>query len=113
MLTPEFPRFPLTHIAIDFVGPLKALSHHDMLLTVTCRLSGFTRIIPTLQTDTAKKTASRFFTGWIALFGAPTSIISDRDKTWLAKFWKSLMTCLSTRFHQSSAFHPQADGRSE
>jgi hypothetical protein len=68
-------------------------------------------IIPTLQKDTAEKTASCFFSGWIALFGAPVAIISDRDKTWSAKFWNSLMSRLSTRFHQSLAFHPQANGQ--
>ncbi|PLW58130.1 hypothetical protein PCANC_04174 [Puccinia coronata f. sp. avenae] len=113
MGTPEFPRLPLTHIAIDFVGPLTTSGHYDMLLSVTCQLSGFTRIIPVVQKDTAEKTASRFFAGWIALFGAPLSIISGRDKKWSAKFWNSLMSRLSTRFHQSSAFHPKADGRSE
>jgi hypothetical protein len=79
----------------------------------TCCLSGFTRLIPTLQKDTAEKTALRFFTGWLALFGAPTSIISDRDKAWLSRFWKALMDRTATRFHRSSAFHPQGDGRSE
>jgi hypothetical protein len=58
MLTPEFPCLPLTHISIDFVGPLKTSGHYDMLLSVTCRLSGFTWIIPVLQKDTAEKTAS-------------------------------------------------------
>jgi hypothetical protein len=113
MLTPKFPRFPLTHIAIDFVGPLKASSNYDMLLSVTCCLSGFTRIIPALQKDTAEKTASRFFAGWITLFGTPMSIISNRDKTRSANFWKCLISRLSTCFHLSSAFHPQANGRSE
>ena len=113
MLTPEFPRIPLQDIAIDFVGPLKSSGHYDMLLSCTCRLSGFTGLIPTLQKDTAEKTASRFFTGWLATFGAPKSIISDRDKTWDSKFWKALMAHTSTQFHRSSVFHPQADGRSE
>jgi hypothetical protein len=36
MFTPEFPRLPLTHITIDFMGPLKSSSHYNMLLTVTC-----------------------------------------------------------------------------
>jgi hypothetical protein len=80
MLTPEFPRIPLQDIAIDFVGPLKSSGHYDMLMSCTCRLSGFTRLIPTLQKDTAEKTALRFFTGWLALFGSPTTIISNRDK---------------------------------
>jgi hypothetical protein len=82
MLTPIIPQTPLSELAIDFVGPLKSSNHYDMLLTCTCQLSGFTRLIPVLQKDTAEKTASRLFSGWIAIFGAPTSILSDRDKTW-------------------------------
>jgi hypothetical protein len=91
MLTPEFPRISLQDIAIDFVGPLKSTGHYDMLILCTCRLSGFTKLIPTLQKDTAEKTASRFFTSWIAIFGAPKSIISNRDKAWSSRFWMALM----------------------
>lgn len=113
MLTPSMPRAPLADLAIDFVGPLPKSNNYDMILTCTCRLSGFTRILPVVQSDTAEKTASRLFSGWMATFGAPTSIISDRDKAWTSKFWKALMAHLNIRFHMSSAFHPQADGRSE
>jgi hypothetical protein len=100
-------------IAIDFIGPLKSATHYDMILSCTCRLSGYTQLIPTLQSHTAEKTATCFFTGWISLFGAPISIISDRDKLWTSKFWQSLMARTSTKFHMTSLFHPQADGRSE
>lgn len=113
MLTPSFPRTPLSHLAIDFVGPLPSSNNYDMILTCTCRLSGFTRIIPVMQSDKANKTASRLFNGWISTFGAPSSILSDRDKTWTSKFWKALMAQIQIDFHMSSAFHPQADGRSE
>jgi hypothetical protein len=84
-----------------------------MLMLCTCRLSGFTRLIPTLQKDTVEKMVSCFFSGWLAIFGAPSSIISDRDKAWSSRFWQSLMSRTSTRFHRSSAFHPQGNGRSE
>ena len=112
MLTPEFPQISLQDIAINFVGPLKSAGHYDMLMSCTCRLSGFTRLIPTLQKDTAEKTASRFFTGWLAIFGSPLSIITDQDKTWASRFWKALMERTSTKFHRSSAFHlkPMAGG---
>ena len=113
MMTPPLPRRPLQDLAIDFVGPLKASNHYDMFLTCTCRLSGFTQIIPVLQKDTAEKTATRFFNGWLSTFGAPRSILSDRDKTWTSHFWTALMKKLAIDFHMSSAFHPQADGRSE
>ncbi|PLW46921.1 hypothetical protein PCASD_08104 [Puccinia coronata f. sp. avenae] len=113
MLTPSIPQTPLRDLAIDFVGPLKSTAHYDMILTCTDRLSGFVRIIPVLQKDTAEKTAARFFTGWLATFGSPATIISDRDKTWTSKFWKSLMDRLNIKFHMTLAFHPQADGRSK
>ncbi|POW02060.1 hypothetical protein PSTT_12070 [Puccinia striiformis] len=113
MLTPPIPRFPLQDLAIDFVGPLRSTTHFDMILTCTCRMSGFTRIIPVLQKDTAEKTASRLFSGWLACFGAPLTILSDRDKTWTSHFWKALMAKVGTHFHMTTAFHPQADGRSE
>jgi hypothetical protein len=97
MLTPPLPQIPFCDLAIDFVGPLKALAHYDMILTCTDRLSGFVRIIPVLQKDTAEKTAARFFLGWLATFGAPATIISDRDKAWTSKFWKCLMEKLNVR----------------
>jgi hypothetical protein len=41
-----------------------------MILTCTFWLSGFTKIIQVLQKDTAEATASCFFSGWMAFFGA-------------------------------------------
>lgn len=113
MLTPNLPRLPLTNLAIDFIGPLPKVNNYNMILTCTCRLSGFTRLIPTCQSDTAEKTASRFFTSWIGTFGAPASIISDQDNLWTTGFWKALMKLTGTEFHMTTAFHPQANGRSE
>jgi hypothetical protein len=113
MLTPSFPKTPLSNIAIDFIWPLKGSPHFDMILSCTCRLSGFTKLIPTVQTDTAEKTALCFFAGWISIFGPPSSIIGNCDKIWTAKFWQSLMSRMSTKFHMTTSFHPQADGRSK
>ena len=108
MLTPDFPQLPLSHISINFIFPLKTSNQYYMLLTVTCWLSGFTCIIPTLQKDSAKKMASCFFAGWITLFGAPATIISNRNKTWASKFWSSLISLLSICFHRSSASPPKS-----
>jgi hypothetical protein len=40
-------------------------------------------------------------------------IISDRDKLFMAKFWKHLMILTRIKHRQSSAYHPQTDGASE
>jgi hypothetical protein len=110
---PHFPCGPLLDIAIDFIGPLKAATHYNMILSCTCQLSIYTRLIPTLQSDKGEKTASQFFKGWIALVGALTSIISNRDKMWTSCFWIALMSQKSTKFHMTSLVHPQVDGRSK
>lgn len=84
-----------------------------MILTCTCRLSGFTRLIPTCQSDTAERIATLFFTGLIGLSWPPALIISDRDKIWTSAFWNALVKRLGTEFHMSTAFHRQADGCSQ
>lgn len=112
-LTPSVPRLPLMDLAIGFIGPLPKVNHYDMLLICKCRPSGFMRLIPTCQTDTAERVGTRFFSGWIGTFGAPSSVISDRDKLWTSVFWKALMRRTGTSFHMTTSLHPQADGRSE
>lgn len=113
MGTPDIPRLPLKDLAIDFIGPLPNMQGYDMLLSCTCRLTGFTRAIPTNQKDSAEKTARRLFNHWFALFGIPITMISNRDKLWTSRFWKKLMKLLHIDMKLTTAFHPQSDGRSE
>jgi hypothetical protein len=76
------PREPMEAIAIDFVGPFPKVSGYDMILSCTCRLTGFVRLIPASQRDTAERSATRLFNAWSSIFGLPSSIIGDRDKAW-------------------------------
>src|ERR1051325_3891565 len=49
----------------------------------------------------------------IHCFGAPISIISDRDPRFTSKFWPSLQQALGTKLRFSTAFHPQTYGQSK
>lgn len=113
MQTAEVPQRPLEDIALDFIGPLPRQQHYDMILSFTCRLSGFTRAIPTCQTDTAEKTAQRLFGAWISIFGAPKTMTGDRDKTWISKFWKEMSRLLNMDLRLTTSYRAQSDGRSE
>lgn len=84
-----------------------------MILSCTCRLTGFIRAIPACQTDTAERTAQRLFSVWLSIFGAPRSMIGDRDKAWTSRFWQELNSLLHVDVKLTTAYHPQADGRSE
>jgi hypothetical protein len=102
-----------TDIALDFVGPLPMSEGFDMLMTVTCRLSGYARLIPCMTTDGARKAADRMYAGWHRFFGIPERMVSDRDKLFVSEFWGALYRRMGTQLQMSTAFHPETDGRSE
>ncbi|GKG17574.1 reverse transcriptase domain-containing protein, partial [Tanacetum coccineum] len=43
----------------------------------------------------------------------PISIISDRDRHFTSRFWKSMQSALGTHLDMSTAYHPQTDRQSE
>ena len=49
----------------------------------------------------------------VRLHGVPVSIVLDRDRRFMAHFWKSFQKAMGTRLTMSIAFHPQTDGQSE
>ncbi|SGY96140.1 BQ5605_C036g11545 [Microbotryum silenes-dioicae] len=97
------PAQPMADIAIDFVGPLPANKGFDRVLTITDRLSGYVRLLPAREADTAAEVAARFHEGWHRLFGLPQSIVSDRDKLFTSKFWTALHKRLNIKLQLSSA----------
>ncbi|SCV73802.1 BQ2448_6232 [Microbotryum intermedium] len=92
----------MANIAIDFVGPLPTNKGFDCVLTITDRVLGYVRLLPT-----------RFHEGWHRLFSLPQSIVLDCDKLFTSKFWATLHKCLNVKLQLSSAFHPEMDGRSK
>ncbi|SCV70790.1 BQ2448_3552 [Microbotryum intermedium] len=107
------PNEPMKEVALDFVGPLPKSQGFDMLLTITDRLSGYTRLLPSRAADTAKDVAERFHEGWHRFFGPPTRLVSDRDKLFTSHFWRAYHNLMGTRLSMSTSFHPETDGRSE
>ncbi|GAA5820578.1 hypothetical protein JCM3770_007164 [Rhodotorula araucariae] len=63
--------------------------------------------------DLAKPLAEHFFRGWVTLFGLPERLVSDRDKLFTGRFWRSLHARLGVQLQMSTSFHPETDGRSE
>lgn len=107
------PPRPFSDVAIDFVGPLPKSDGLDMLMTVTDRLTGYTRVLGCTAKDDAKVVAQRMLDGWISLFGLPERVVSDRDKIFTSKFWSALHRKLGVKLQMSTSFHPETDGRSE
>ncbi|GAA6058084.1 hypothetical protein NBRC10513_006570 [Rhodotorula toruloides] len=85
----------------------------DMPLTVTDRLTCYTRFFPWREKDEAKDPAEVVFKGWFSLFGLPERMVSDRDKLFTSRSWRTRHSRLGLKLQMSTAFHPETDGRSE
>jgi transposase InsO family protein len=107
------PRDRCDSISMDFIGPLPIDEGFDCILSITDRLGSEIRIIPTKTTLTAEELAVVFFSEWYCENGLPLDIISDRDKLFISKFWKHLMTLTGVKHKLSTSYHPQSNGASE
>ena len=112
-LTP-FPtphsRFDVIHI--DIVGPLPPSRGFTYLLTAVDRFTRWPEAIP-LTNITAESVAQAFISGWIARFGVPSTIITDRGRQFESQLWNSLMSVLGTKRSRTTAYHPQTNGMVE
>jgi len=99
-------------IALDFIVKLPLLKdpltgvEYDSILVITDRLTKYGYFIPYLEASDAKALAYTFLRVIIANHGLLEEIISDRDKLFTSKFWRSLMALLGANHKLSTAFHP-------
>lgn len=106
-------------IAFDFIVKLPESKEpmtkvtYDAVWVVTCRLTKYAYFIPYKESSTAEELAYAFMRIVTSQHGLPLEIISDRDKLFTSKFWKSLMAQLGVNHKLSTAFHPQTDGQTE
>ena len=100
-------------VAIDFVGPLPMDNGFDTIITFTDRLGSDIQIIPSVSTLTAEQLAQIFFDKWYCENGLPLDIVSDRDKLFMSRFWKTLHMLTGIKLKMSTSYHPETDGSSE
>ena len=59
---------------------------------------------------TAATCAHVFVLGWIARFGIPQHISSDRGVQFTWQLWTMTSQLLGIQLHNTTAYHPQANG---
>ena len=97
------------HIHVDLVGPLPPSSGFTHLLTVIDRFSRWPEAIPLSDTTSASCAQALIF-HWIARFGIPLDISSDRGPQFTSQLWTSISRLLGTHLHHTTAYHPQSNG---
>jgi len=98
---------------MDFVRPLPVDDGFDCILMLTDHLGANIQIVPCRMDMGAEEITGLFFDWWYCENGCPVKIISDWDKIFMSKFWRSVMRLSGIKHKISMAYHPQTDGSSE
>lgn len=100
------------HIHVDIVGPLPHSSGFQYVFTVVDRFSRWAEAIP-MPEASASTCAQALLQHWVARFGVPLHITSDRGRQFTSTLWAALAKVLGCKIWQTTAYHPQSNGMVE
>ena len=107
---PPSDRFCSLHV--DLVGPLPESQGMTYLFTIIDRFTRWPEAIPVPDAH-ASTCASALLHHWVARFGVPVDITSDRGRQFTSVLWTQLNMLLGVETNTTTAYHPQANGMVE
>ena len=110
----NIPSKPLEEIMVDFVGPFQQARSHNFryALQIQDVFSRFLIFVPTID-STAPTAAEAIRTRWLAIFGMPQRIRSDRGTHFTAEIFEELWKSAGIKHKLGSPEHPQSQGQVE
>ena len=106
------PERRFDHVNVDLVGPLPPSQGFTYLLTMVDRTTRWAEAVP-LKCITAAELARAFISGWVARFGTPMDLTSDRGAQFTSELWSAVAENLGVRLHRTTAYNPKANGMCE
>jgi hypothetical protein len=93
-----------SHIHLDLVGPLPASREgHTHILTIIDRTMRWLEAIP-LQSTSARACVDALVEGWIARFGVPAHITTDRGVQFTSEVWSLLCDTLGVTHSMTTSY---------
>jgi hypothetical protein len=95
-------------VHVDLVGPLPvAADGLTYILTIIDRTSRWVEAVP-LKEMSASACKEAFVSTWVARYGVPSTLTSDRGCQFVSDTWASLCDKLGIKHVTTTAYHPQA-----
>ena len=107
---PDQHRFD--HVHVDLVGPLPYSNGFKYLLTCVNRFTRWPEAIPLIDIR-AETVANTFFSGWVARFGTPNTMTTDRSVQFKSRLWDTLGNQFGITRNRTTSYYPQSNGMVE
>ena len=107
------PSRRFSHVHLDIVGPLPTSPDgYKYLLTMVDRSTRWLTASP-LKDMEAATVAATFCRDWVAAFGVPVDVTTDRGTQFTSSVWAALCNKLGMNHITTTAYHPQSNGMVE
>ena len=107
----DVPNKRFSHIHADLVT-MPNSNGFSYLLTIIDRYTRWPTAIP-LKDMTTESILDGFAHGWIASFGIPQAITTDRGLQFSSAIWTQLLRIWGIRLNQTASYHPESNGMVE
>ena len=108
----EEPTRRFQHVHIDVTGPLPESRGMRYIFTAVDRSTRWSEAIP-MPDQTTSSCAFAFISGWLSRFGVPQHITSDQGAAFTSSLWSYVTRLLGIEHHQTTSYHPAANGMVE
>lgn len=95
-------------LSMDFIVGLPKSKGFDAISVVVDRLSKYGHFILIKHPYSVRSIAKIFVKEVIRLHGVPTSIVNDRDPTFVSHFRQEIFRLQGTTLKMSTAYHPES-----
>ena len=103
------PTARFDHVHVDFVGPFPKDQEFRYVLTMMDRTTPWPEAVP-IKDVTSNTILQAFINPWIARFGVPRTVMSDRGAQFTSQAWAKFLTGWGILVSTTTAYHPQASG---
>ena len=105
----KVPDRRFSHVIVDLVGPLPESYGFKYIFTAIRRTTRYLQAVA-IKEPSASEAAVAFLQGWVATFGVPAVVSSDRGGSFTANLWKNLMAKLNIQVNYSALYRPESQG---